>query len=108
MPIVPVKIPISINVGWYMFQVDGKNVRHNVGTIITKRSNHIPMFTTIDKINVATKLVRIFLNQNNCGDTTLQVIIAQYAQAYGPVARFKNAYCSNSTPEYHDMNNSVK
>ena len=52
-------------------------------------------------------LVLSFLNHINCGEKTLQLIIAQYAQAYGPVALFKNAYCSYSTPEYHAMNNSV-
>ena len=42
---------------------------------LTKRSNHIPIFTTIDRINEAAILVLIFLNQNSCGDITLQVII---------------------------------
>ena len=64
-PIVPVKIPISTNVGLYIFHVEGTNVRHNVGTIITKRSNHIPIFTIIDMMNVNVRLVLNFLNQNN-------------------------------------------
>ena len=42
------------------------------------------------------------------GEITLHVIIIQYAHQYGPVALFKKAYCSNSTPEYHAINNSVK
>ena len=45
--------------------------------MITKRSNHIPMFTTMERTNVATRLVRIFLIQNSWGEITLQVIIDQ-------------------------------
>src|SRR5206468_1485798 len=107
-PIVPTKIPTSINEGVYVLHVDGKYVRHKVVTIITKRSNHIPILTTIDRTKVAITEVRIFLNQNNCGDTTLHPIMIQYDQASGPVARFKNAYCSHSTPEYQATNNSVR
>src|SRR5882757_9481891 len=61
--------------------------------MITKRSNHIPMFTMIESTNVAERLVRIFLNQKSCGETTLQVIIHQYAHQYGPNIRLMNAYC---------------
>ncbi|MNR31304.1 hypothetical protein D3C85_1488080 [compost metagenome] len=65
------------------------------------------MFTTIEMMNVNNKLLRNFLNHINCGDTTLQVIIDQYAHQYGPAARLKNAYASYSTPEYQEINNSV-
>ena len=44
---------------------------------MTNRSNHMPMFTRIERINTMNMLVRIFLNQKNCGTTTLQVIIVQ-------------------------------
>ena len=43
-------------------------------TIITNLSNHIPIFTMIDMMNVAAIFVRIFLNQNNWGEITLHVI----------------------------------
>src|SRR3954468_19754262 len=76
--------------------------------MITKRSNHIPMFTTIERQKVATTEVRIFLNQNSCGDSTLQLIMIQYDQAKGPVARLRNAYCSHSTPEYQATKSSVR
>ena len=33
---------------------------------------------------------RKLFTQKNCGEMTLQLIIAQYAQAYGPNARFMN------------------
>ena len=51
--------------------------------MITKRSNHIPMFTTIEMIKENIILVRNFLNHINWGENTLHVIMAQYAhQAY--------------------------
>ena len=36
-------------------------------------------------------LRRIALDQNNCGEITLQAIIVAYAHQYGPVARFMKA-----------------
>ena len=62
--------------------------------MITKRSNHIPMFTKIEMINTKTMFVRHHLNQKTCGEITLQEIIVQYAHQYGPNARFLNAYSS--------------
>ena len=62
--------------------------------MITKRSNHIPMFTKMEMINVASTLVLIFLNQKSCGVITLHVIMLQYAHQYGPKALFMNAYDS--------------
>tara|TARA_S200000501_G_scaffold365726_1_gene399545 strand:+ start:623 stop:940 length:318 start_codon:yes stop_codon:yes gene_type:complete len=62
-PIVPRKIPISINVGENIVHDDGRKSRCNEVTIITKRSNHIPIFTKIDRINVATKDVLILYIQ---------------------------------------------
>ena len=44
--------------------VIGKS-RCNEVTIITNRSNHMPIFTTIDSTKVAAILVLIFLNQNS-------------------------------------------
>ena len=37
-------------VGWNIAQLEGKKSLCNEVTIITKRSNHIPIFTTIDNI----------------------------------------------------------
>ena len=45
--------------------------------MITKRSNHIPMFTNMEMKNVANKLVRNLCDQNNCGVITFQVIMLQ-------------------------------
>jgi hypothetical protein len=66
------------------------------------------MFTKIEMMNVAMRLVLIFLNQKSCGVITLHVIIPQYAHQYGPVALLRNAYCSYSTPEYHEMKSSER
>ena len=45
--------------------------------MITNLSNHIPMFTTIEMKKENMILVLSFLNHMNCGEKTLQVIIAQ-------------------------------
>ena len=44
-------------------------------TMITNRSNHIPTFTTRLRKNISGMLVRMALNQNNCGVMTLQLTI---------------------------------
>jgi hypothetical protein len=62
-PIVPRKIPISIKVGENIDHEEGRKSRCNDVTIITKRSNHIPILTNIDKMNVATKDVLILYIQ---------------------------------------------
>ncbi len=46
---------------------------------MTNRSNHMPMFTRIERTNTKIMLVRTFLNQKNCGTSTLQLIMVQYA-----------------------------
>ena len=45
--------------------------------MITKRSNHMPTFTTMLTMNISGMLVRIFLNQKSCGVSTLQVTMMQ-------------------------------
>ena len=45
--------------------------------VITKRSNHMPMFTKIDTIHMTHTLVRSFLNQKICGEMTLHETIVQ-------------------------------
>ena len=60
-PIVPIYIPMSTKVGENIDQLDGKKSLCRDVTIITKRSNHIPIFTKIDKIKVAIKLFLIEL-----------------------------------------------
>jgi hypothetical protein len=56
---------------------DGRKSWCSEVTMITKRSNHIPMLTKIEITNSATTLSRSFLNQKSCGTSTLQLIIVQ-------------------------------
>ena len=45
--------------------------------MMTKRSNHMPMFTKIDRMKIIQGVVRTFRIQNSCGMTTLQVTMDQ-------------------------------
>ncbi len=60
----PIKILTSVMVGVYIAQLDGKKSLCNEVTIITKRSNHIPIFTMIDMIKMNHGVVLAHLNQN--------------------------------------------
>src|SRR5437868_2476339 len=75
--------------------------------MMTKRSNHMPMFTKIEMTNMNGTFVRSFFDQKNCGESTLQEIIVQYAHAYGPIARLMNVKRSYGLPEYQAMKNSM-
>ncbi len=44
--------------------------------MITNRSNHIPAFTHIETPITTHRFSRHHLNQNSCGESTLQLIIA--------------------------------
>ena len=76
-PKVPKKMPISILVGEYITQPEGKYSLCNEVTIITKRSNHIPTFTTTDNMKINQGVVLAHLNQNTCGAIKLQDIMLQ-------------------------------
>src|SRR5215217_3027591 len=80
-PNVPMKVPTSTIVGVYMDQLLGRKSRCRLVTMMTNRSNHMPTLMTNDSAKMATGDVRIFLNQNRCGDTTLHVTMIQYAHA---------------------------
>src|SRR5688572_33254440 len=56
---------------------------------MTKRSSHMPTFTTMAIRNRPSVLVRTRLNHSHCGVMMLQKISAQYYGAYGPVIRFQ-------------------
>jgi hypothetical protein len=45
--------------------------------MITKRSNHMPTLTKIERIQTSAVFSRTFLNQKNCGVITLQEIMIQ-------------------------------
>jgi hypothetical protein len=49
---------------------------------MTKRSSYMLTLITIEAANITGMLVRKRLNQNNCGETTLQVTIVQYVTKY--------------------------
>jgi len=84
----------SVAVGVKYAQLEGKKSRDNDDITITNLSNHIPTFTNTAIINIGTNERRSFLNQNSCGEITLQEIIIQYAQAYGPNALLIKVNCS--------------
>src|ERR1700733_10455257 len=81
-PMVPTKVPTSMMVGRNSPHALGRKSRLSDDTMMTKRSNHMPMLMRIDTTNITGMLVRKRLNQNTCGERTLQEIIVQYAQAY--------------------------
>src|SRR5271157_4621809 len=74
-PNVPTNVMMSMIVGRKYPQDDGRKSRCSEVAMITKRSNHMPMLVVMEMANMIGMLVRIFLNQNNCGMTTLHVII---------------------------------
>src|SRR6478736_5506918 len=78
-PNVPMNVMTSIQVGWYIAQLEGRKSRCSEVTIMTNRSNHIPTSTHSATAMVQKRLVRAFLNQKTCGLTTLQNIIVAYA-----------------------------
>src|SRR5688500_16867423 len=76
-PNVPANVAISMMVGVYEAHVEGRNDRSSDDTMITNRSNHIPMFTKMLMTNTASTDPRTPLNQRSCGITTLHVTIVQ-------------------------------
>ena len=90
-----------------MPQLLGRKSRVSETTMITNRSSHMPTLTSKATISIIQGVVRHRLNQKACGAATLQKTMVQYAQAYGPSARFSAANCSNGLPLYQAMNNST-
>ena len=76
-PNAPIIVPRSTHVGVKKSQLVGRKSFARLVTIITKRSNHMPMFTTRHSANIIGMLVRMLLNQNNCGVITLQLTMIQ-------------------------------
>src|SRR6185503_20364554 len=106
-PKLPSRHDTSQTVGVKYPQEDGRKSRCSDVTMMTNRSNHMPMLMTIDSANRMGMLVRAFLDQKTCGLITLQLIMIQYAHAYGPSARFMNVKNSYGLPLYQDVKNSV-
>src|SRR5437763_326906 len=106
-PKLPISIRMSMIVGLKSHQLDGRKSRDSDVTMITKRSNHMPMLAKNAAMKTTSRLVRIDLNHRICGATALQKIITQNAQPYQPKARFQNANFSYSCPLYQAVKNSV-
>jgi hypothetical protein len=76
-PKLPNNISPSYIVGLKYPHELGRKSRLKEVTVITNRSNHIPMFTKTQMTTIQNRDVRSFLNQNNCGEITLQETIVQ-------------------------------
>src|SRR2546425_8511904 len=98
-PKLPAMMPQSAQVGLYVALANRSNGSPaSDSTMITKRSNHIPMFTKIEMTNSARMLVRMFLRHRSSGRNALQMIIVQLAHQEGPNARYQNAARSAACP----------
>ena len=56
---------------------------------MTKRSSHMPTFTTIATAKRPSGLVRTRRSHRNCGVMMLQKMSVQYMYQYGPTIRFQ-------------------
>jgi hypothetical protein len=77
MPIDPTKMPMSVSVGKNMCHSPGRKARCRLVTMITNRSNHMPMVTNSATTQITIGFWRSLRNQKTCGLITLQKIIAQ-------------------------------
>ena len=76
--------------------------------MMTKRSNHMPVFTMIDMTNMKVMLVRhLRTHKVVSGMARLHVTSTQYDHPMGPNARFQNVNNSQCDAEYHDMKASM-
>mgnify|MGYP006201758433 CR=1 FL=1 len=74
---VPTKVMSSTPLGEYVFQSPGSHMRARVVTMMTKRSNHMPMLTKIEMTNSTVGFRRRLRNQKNCGLITLHDTMIQ-------------------------------
>src|SRR5256886_13416718 len=108
-PKLPAMMPQSAHVGLYVALANRSNGSPaSDTTMITKRSNHIPMFTKIDTTNNAVTLVRTFLDHNSHGNSPLQMFIVQLAHQNGPNARYQKAARSCGLPPNQAVKFSVQ
>src|SRR5437867_4081536 len=98
-PKLPAMMPQSAQVGLYVAFANRSNGSPaSDTTMITKRSNHIPMFTKIEMTNRPVMLVWTFFDQRSHGSSPLQMFIVQLAHQNGPNARYQNAARSCALP----------
>src|SRR6058998_1997600 len=104
-PKLPAMMPQSAQVGLYVAFANRSNGSPaSDTTMITKRSNHIPMFTKIEMTNRPVMLVWTFFDQSSHGSSPLQMFIVQLAHQNGPKARYQKAARSWALP----LNQAVK
>ena len=76
-PKLPTSVPTSMMVGRYIVQLEGRKLRCSDVTMITKRSNHMPTFTRMERMNSAGMLRLTRRIHNSCGASALQPAIVQ-------------------------------
>src|SRR5687767_9308262 len=98
----------SIIVGLYIAHDDGRKSRFKLVTMMTKRSSHMPMLTTIEIMNSQKGLSRNRLNQSSWIDIPLHRIRSQYDHQYGPSQmRFLTMNTSYCDALYQPKNASI-
>src|SRR5204863_5999168 len=104
-PKLPAMMPQSAHVGLYVALANRSNGSPaSDTTMITKRSNHIPMFTKIEMTNRPVMLLWTFFDQSRHGSSPLQMFSVQLAHQNGPKARYQKAARSWALP----LNQAVK
>src|SRR3954453_6887273 len=103
----PARIPQSAQVGFNMPHAQGTKSLLRDETMITYRSNHIPILIKIEITNSEVTLRRIFRNQSSCDTNALQMIMVQPAHHWGPKARRKKVVCSKIFPLYQATKYSI-
>ena len=76
----------------------GSNSCESDGTMITKRSNHIPRLMKIERMNSQVGLRRSFCEKSDSGRIMLQVSMIHAAHHHCPNTRFQKYSCSNLLP----------
>src|SRR5262249_27575780 len=104
----PSSVAISQRVGQYIPHADGRKSRCKLVITITKRSSHIPTFTTRHSTNNSGSERRTRRNQSARGNTTLHASVSQVVSQYGPLSRFTIMYWSYTLPESQESKPSIR
>src|SRR4051794_7348421 len=83
----PASIAISMMLGLNSHQLEGRKSRESDVTMMTKRSNHMPMLAKVATMKTMIRFVRAFFDQRISGAKALQKSMIQVLQAYHPKAR---------------------
>src|SRR5688572_1726541 len=107
-PKLPRRIEVSTQLGMYPDHCHGSNSCESDGTMITKRSYHIPMLIRIERMNSQDGFRRSFCEKSDSGKIMLQVIMIHAAHHHCPNTRFQKYDCSNSLALYQAVQNSIR